>query len=136
LEEFVSSDQRLAYYNEVLKINQILAHTIYLDVVPLSVDENGVLEEQRSREFLCYAIKTRRLDSENTLMEYLNNNWYIDTKFVEMLAQKIALFHQSGDTVINTFKVGSLKRHNQETARIKYFVEDLIGKEHISTILS
>lgn len=113
--DFTSLEKRKFYCEEELRLNRRLAPSIYLDVTPITRNEQGEFSLNGSQEVVDYAVRMKRLPQEVMLKNLLSRG-DADAKVMDAVAKKIARFHQEAETGGAIDQMGSIQtiRHNHE----------------------
>jgi aminoglycoside phosphotransferase family enzyme/predicted kinase len=93
--DFSTLEKRKHDCEEEVRLNRRLAPTVYLGVVPITKDENG-LHVEGNGEPVEWAVKMERLPEEASLAERLKTG-ETDQNILNTLAERIAKFHLHAD---------------------------------------
>ncbi|MEN6622777.1 MAG: AAA family ATPase [Smithella sp.] len=113
--DFTTLEKRKFYCEEELRLNKRLAPSIYLEVIPLSLNTDNKLVLGNHGEIIDYAVLMKKLPTDGMLRTLLIND-EADKKVMDAIAQKIAIFHQTAETGGCIDEMGSVAviRHNHE----------------------
>jgi uncharacterized protein len=113
--DFTTLEQRKFYCEEELRLNKRLAPTIYLDVVPLTQDNQGHLSISGNQHVVEYAVRMKKMPLDK-MLKILLAKGQVDEKILDAMAGKIASFHKAAQTGGSIDEMGSIKtiRHNTE----------------------
>src|SRR5262245_51171659 len=90
--DFSTLAQRRAACEAELEINRIFAPGLYLRVIPITREKNGVLQLAGCGESVEWAVEMRRFDETKTL-DHLADDNAIDLALADKLARAIAATH-------------------------------------------
>lgn len=102
---FSTLEKRKFYCHEEVRLNQLLAPEIYLEVVHIT----GTLENPSINgegHIIEYAIKMREFPQANLFSELLKNN-KLTSKRIDELAKTVAMFHQATPAAIADSRFGT-----------------------------
>lgn len=91
--DFSSLEKRHHFCHEEIRLNQRLAPSLYLDVLPLCAQSSG-LRLGGEGVVVDYAVKMKQFDS-GSLLDQLVVSGNFDLKMTEQIAIKMATFHTS-----------------------------------------
>lgn len=113
--DFTTLERRKFYCEEELRLNKRLAPSIYLDVIPLSLDENNKIVPGGNGHIIDYAVKMKKLPADR-MLKILLINGEADKEVMDGIARKIAAFHKNAETGGRIDEMGSIAiiRHNHE----------------------
>ena len=113
--DFTTLEKRKFYCEEELRLNRRLAPSIYLDVIPISEDDHGRLTPGTAGKVVEYAVYMKKLPLDRMLKVLLAEG-RADAQTLDLVAAKIAAFHQSAQTGGSIDEMGSIQtiRHNQD----------------------
>ncbi len=113
--DFTSLDKRRHYCLKELQLNRRLAPDIYLEVLPISLNDKGSYLLGSEENVVEYAVKMKKLPEENILKK-LCSEGKIDISIMDAVARKVVSFHQLAATGGEIDKIGSLETiiHNHE----------------------
>lgn len=124
--DFTTLTKRKFYCEEELRLNRRLAPTIYLDVVPISLDDSGSLSLGATDNVVEYAVYMKKL-SLDKMLKILLAQGKADERTMDAVAGKIARFHAAAQTGGAIDEMGSEKiiRHNHEEnfAQVAPFID-------------
>lgn len=93
--DFSSLERRRYFCEQEVRLNRRLAADVYLGVVPVVQSGERVRLEGQG-EIVEWAVKMERLPAEGTLEHRLESG-QLDNTTIQMLAGKVAAFHQSAE---------------------------------------
>ncbi len=94
--DFSTLAKRRHFCEEEVRLNRRLAPDVYLGVVPINGEPDG-LKLEGTGEVVEWAVKMRRLPDEVTLHQRLRRG-EVDEPLVRELARRIAAFHRAAET--------------------------------------
>ena len=94
--DYSTLEKRKHFCHQEVTLNRRGCPDIYLDVVPIAQEENGIRVEGNG-EPIEYAVKMRQLPQETT-MEYLLAHNQVSSQMVERVARRVAEFHRKAET--------------------------------------
>ncbi|HPV50166.1 MAG TPA: AAA family ATPase [Smithellaceae bacterium] len=105
--DFTTLEKRKFYCDEELRLNRRLAPSIYLDVVAITVGQDGRAGLGGGGEIVEYAVHMKKLPQDRMLKTLLAEKRMPD-KTMDTLAVKIAQFHKTAQTGGPIDEMGSL----------------------------
>lgn len=96
--DFSTLEARYDNCLEELRLNKELADSIYLEVLPLSLDSSGKLNWEGRGKPVDWLVKMKRLEEKNLLNHVLLNK-KIDEARLKKAAKKLSVFYQSREPV-------------------------------------
>lgn len=90
--DFTSLEKRRFYCHEELRLNRRLSPDIYLDVVALYQDADGLPTFHADGPVIEYAVKMRRMPQERMMSRLLEQGEVTEAD-IDAIAKKVALFH-------------------------------------------
>lgn len=113
--DFTTLEKRKFYCEEELRLNRRLAPGIYLDVVFISKNEEGIFVAGEGKTIVDYAVVMKKLPLDKMLKTLLAQG-KADENIMDRIAEKIAIFHKETQTGGNIDEMGNIKtiRHNHE----------------------
>ena len=106
--DFTTLEQRRAACDAEVRLNRRLAPDVYLDVVPITLDETGVHRVTGQGPVVEWAVHMRRLAANRRADELLQAG-LLGVKQIDALATHIALFHEHARCDAETSKHGSVE---------------------------
>ncbi|MBT8480849.1 MAG: AAA family ATPase [Myxococcales bacterium] len=103
--DFTSLEKRRAACDAELRLNRRLAPTVYLDVVPITVDASGLHRIAGEGTTVEWAVRMRRLAIE-TRADVLLRDGRLTPARIDTLAAQIAQFHETARCDSETSKHG------------------------------
>lgn len=91
--DFSTLEARRYDCNEELLLNRRLAPDVYLDVVPLTIDDTGMISVQGHGEIIDWLVKMRRLPAER-MLDFMIRHKTLQEADVRNLAHLLASFYQ------------------------------------------
>ena len=91
--DFSTLEARRSDCNEELRLNRRLAPDVYLDVVPLTIDDTGMISVQGHGEIIDWLVKMRRLPAER-MLDFTIKHKTLQEADVRDLAHLLASFYQ------------------------------------------
>ncbi len=91
--DFTTLDKRYFYCNEELRLNRRLSPDIYLDVVPLYQNNEGMFSFSESGNLAEYAVKMKRMPEERMMSRLLDQGKVTESE-IDIIASKVAMFHK------------------------------------------
>ena len=124
--DYSTLEKRKLFCKREVELNRRLCSYIYLGVVPISMI-NGDVEIENSSNIVEYAVKMRRIDDKNLLINRLKD---IEGEEIEMIAKKIAYFHKNARKTPEYGKLEIMKFNTDENfEQVKPFVGKTISEE-------
>ncbi len=117
--DFTSLEKRRFFCHEELRLNRRLSPDIYLDVVALYLDADGVLSFKADGPAVEYAVKMRRMPQER-MMALLLEQGGVTEADIDAIAKKVARFHAEaarGDSIALFGTVEAIKSNWLENLR-------------------
>lgn len=113
--DFTTIEKRKYYCDAELRLNQRLAHDIYLDVVPICEDDSGMLHLTKGDTIVDYAVMMKKIPEDRMLYRLLAEG-LVEQSVMDAVARKISLFHRQAATGGNIDRIGGFDtiRHNHE----------------------
>lgn len=102
---FSTLEKRKFYCHEEVRLNQLLAPDIYLEVVSIHGDVENPNFRKEGAVFE-YAIKMREFPQANLFSELLKNNQLV-SNHIDQLAKTIAMFHQTTPAATTDLRFGT-----------------------------
>ncbi|SJZ50558.1 hypothetical protein SAMN02745119_00805 [Trichlorobacter thiogenes] len=94
--DFTSLEKRRFYCHEELRLNRRLSPDIYLDLVALYLDADGMLSFQADGPVVEYAVKMLRMPQER-MMSCLLEQGGVTEADIDAIAKKVARFHAESE---------------------------------------
>ncbi|UCG76660.1 MAG: AAA family ATPase [Gemmatimonadota bacterium] len=138
--DFTTLEKRRHFCDEEVRLNRRLAPGVYLDVVPITVEEDGLRLGGGGR-IVEYAVQMRRLPPEATFLSWLGRG-ELERTHLERLADRVAAFHGNARSSAEVSRYGRFDvvsgnaRENLEQSRPH--VGETISRpvfDRISTVL-
>ncbi len=98
--DFSTLEKRRHFCEAELQLNKRLAPALYLNVVPITGDENKATING-SGEVIEYALKMREFPQDHQLDKVLEAG-KLKLKHMSILANKVAMFHQKSESIKNS----------------------------------
>jgi len=137
--DFTSLDKRHHYCLKELELNKRLAPDIYLEVLPVSRDEDGNYLLGSEKNIVEYALKMRKLPEERMLKRLLAEG-KADISLMDDVARKVASFHKKAATGGEIDKMGGpetiLRNHEENFAQTAPYVDVIIQRHKYDFIKS
>lgn len=113
--DFTSLEKRKFYCEEELRLNKRLAPSVYIDVLPLSLNAGGKITWGSGENIIDYAVRMKKLPQEKMLKTLLARG-LAGEKTMDAVARKIAAFHRTAETGGRIDAMGGIDtiRHNHE----------------------
>jgi uncharacterized protein len=132
--DFTSLEKRRFFCHEELRLNRRLSPDIYLDVVALYLDADGVLSFKADGPAVEYAVKMRRMPQERMMSLLLEHGGVTETD-IDAIAKKVARFHAEaarGDGIALFGTVEAIRSNWLENLRqtVPYCGRTLSEQEH------
>ncbi|MEQ8810694.1 MAG: phosphotransferase [Imperialibacter sp.] len=99
---------------------------IYLKVVPISKKENQWLVDSDEGTVVDYAVLMKRMDTSKRMDKYLHNN-NVDEGRIQLLAKKVAQFHQEADVIDTPFGMSEARNTFNDIAFSKKYITTHLG---------
>ncbi|MGB3533898.1 MAG: AAA family ATPase [Microcoleaceae cyanobacterium] len=111
--DFSTIEKRQYFCNQELRMNQALAPNLYLEVLPITQQNNKFSFGNDSNHIVEYALKMRQFPQEDLLINRFKNN-QITLQQIEELGQVVAKFHLAAPTNDDILKLGQVEniRHS------------------------
>jgi len=124
--DFSSLEARKALCFKEAALNRRLAHHVYIDVVPVHV-ENGYFGLGESRgKIIDYAIKMKRLDN-NKQMDILLNESQVNQSHIDAIINQLITFHYHADIVYGTSNIPQKVEDFEDVLQIEEFLKNHFG---------
>ncbi|MFC2068320.1 AAA family ATPase [Chloroflexota bacterium] len=123
--DYTTLDRRQLYCQREVELNKRLCPGVYLGVVPVTHDDDGILIEGKGR-VIEYAVKMRRLPRE-AMMDVLLAQNQVSLPMVETIAHKLVEFHQQAETSTAISAFGKLNNITQNTEENFNQTEKYVG---------
>ena len=94
--DFTTLEKRRLYCHEELRLNRRLSPDIYLEVVTLYLDADGMLSFQADGPVVEYAVKMIRMPQERMMSRLLEQGGVTETD-IDAIAKKVARFHAEAE---------------------------------------
>ncbi len=134
--DFTTLEKRRFFCNQEILLNRRLCPDMYLDVVEIK-EKNGVIGIDGDGDTVEYAVKMKRLPSEN-MMDIMLKKGSVTDKMIERIAGVIAEFHKKADTnpYISHFGgISAIKQNTDENfSQTMPFIGKTIGIERYERI--
>jgi aminoglycoside phosphotransferase family enzyme len=91
--DFTTLEARRHYCHEELRLNQRLADGVYLDVVPLSITEQGAMQLEAAGQPVEWLVKMRRLDRER-MLDHLIRSRTLKTGELQAMGERLSAFYR------------------------------------------
>ena len=113
--DFTTLEKRKFYCEEELRLNRRLAPGIYLHVIPLSKNDEGIFVAGEGKTIVDYAVVMKKLPLDKMLKTLLAQG-KTDENIMDKIAAKIAAFHKEAQTGGYIDEMGDIQtiRHNHE----------------------
>lgn len=95
--DYTTLAQRQYFCEEEVRLNRRLAEDVYLGVVPITRDDDGVIRVRGDGETIEYAVEMKRLPVDGMLASVLERG-EIDNRVLEAIAELLVRFHEQCDT--------------------------------------
>lgn len=106
--DFSTPEKRKYFIEREYRLNKEISPEIYLEVVPISVD-NGRINLENKGEIIEYALKMKEMPQETIMKNLLEKN-AVSLKDVYSLVKKIADFHKNAESSEETKKHGGFEK--------------------------
>lgn len=126
--DFTSLEKRQHYCHQELKLNKRLAPDIYLNVVPISYNNDLYLFNNES-SVVEYAIKMKQFNPNALINKLLTEN-KITLNHIEKIAHKVAHFHQQIDIADTTKPYGSVEQVHKPIEQNFTILEPILSDKH------
>lgn len=134
--DFSTLEKRRHYCEKELELNKRLSPDVYLEVLPITLD-NGTVAIGRQGVAIEYAVKMRRIPMENLMIRLLREN-RLSREMVENVARKVAMFHKEAASSKEIDRFGSVEvirtNTNENFAQTEKYVGKTITKPQFDTI--
>jgi len=124
--DFTTTEKRRAACYSELRLNRRLAPDVYLDVLPITVDESGLHEIASQGEVVDWAVQMRRLPVQRRADELLKAGLLTPGQ-IDALAAHIARFHEGVRCDSETSKHGAVETIRQNVRENFEQTRDSIG---------
>ncbi|MCI5083281.1 MAG: phosphotransferase [Saprospiraceae bacterium] len=125
--DFSTLEQRKHFCEEELQLNQRLAPSLYLAVVPLKKYGGKLKIDGRQGALLDYAIKMKRMPDHGR-MDKLINNQQVNISRLEQLADRLAYFHQAAEPLFGQVDLGEMQKDVEDLESVQQIMQDLRGE--------
>lgn len=131
--DFTQIPQRLKFCEKELKLNQRTAKELYLEVIPLYLNEGQIsLKPNSNNSVIDCILKMRQFDPNNVLSHYLQKH-NLQRSQISALAHQIADLHMNSTVVDMTSEFGepeiALKPMMDNFPSLKRFISTLTNSE-------
>ncbi len=124
--DYSTLEKRKLFCEREVELNRRLCSYIYLGVVPISM-VNGDPQIENSSNVVEYAVKMRRIDDKNLLINRLND---IKDEEIRSIARKIACFHKNARKTPEYGRIEVMKFNTDENfEQVKPFIGKTISAE-------
>lgn len=106
--DFTTLEKRKFYCHEELRLNRRLAPETYIEVIPISKDEQGLFAFGEGEHIVDYAVRMKRLPGEKMLKVILAKG-LIKKDVMDDIAKKVAAFHKEAATGGKIDEIGGLE---------------------------
>ncbi len=134
--DFSTLDKRHLFCQEEVRLNQRLAPSIYLEVVPISMHANTFKINDDSN-IVEYAVKMRQFPQQN-LLDALLKNQKLTVNHIDKLTDQIAEFHTNLTPCASNQSIGSAKKvfepMQQNFEQIRPLLDSNEDKQHIEQL--
>ena len=129
---FSSLDKRRFYCERELLLNSRLSD-IYLDVIPIKSDGNRLFIGMEQGKILDYAVRMKKLQTAKQ-MNHLLRSKRIRRAQINVIAKKIAQFHQDTDIIYTPFNKSRARiAFNDILSNVKW-VKDNLGNDYADLV--
>lgn len=120
--DFRTLDARHWNCKEEVRLNHRLAPEVYLDVVPLVIDDKGHLQLNGKGEIVDWLVKMRRLPA-TLMLDYLIHHQSVDEQDIRKFALKLATFYHNAEPIPITEEAYRQRLQNDILANQKELLE-------------
>lgn len=131
--DFSTLEKRKYYCEQELFLNQRLAKDIYLEVVPIRLNEAIPFVDGEKGEVIDYAVKMKRLDNEREMTTLLKAG-KVTKNHLFQLADQLATFHAFTDASTEAPDIKVMQKDFAGIVQIKDFVRREIGEKAANNI--
>ncbi len=128
--DFTTLEKRKFFCEEEIRLNRRLAPSVYLEVVPLSRNQQGTLV-RGEENIVEYAVKMRRLPDDRMLKTLLRAN-PADLEPIAPIARTVAAFHkeaQTGGRIDEGGSLAAIRKNTEENFdETKKFIDVTIAR--------
>jgi aminoglycoside phosphotransferase family enzyme/predicted kinase len=123
--DFTTLEKRKYYCGEELRLNKRLAPSIYLDIIPISINEQNKIILGLSKNIIDYAVLMKKLPMDR-MLKILLNKGEADQNVMDAIAEKIAAFHQVAETGGPINEIGGIDtishNHDENFAQTQKYI--------------
>jgi aminoglycoside phosphotransferase family enzyme/predicted kinase len=134
--DFSTLEKRLHFCREEVRLNRRLAPGVYLDVVSITSDKEGI-SIGGGGEVIEYAVKMKRLPEETMLEEMLKTET-VTSEIIERVAEAVASFHKKAESnaEISSFGRPEMVKNNTDEnfAQTRNYIGRTITKKQYGDI--
>ncbi len=132
--DFSTLEKRYHYCLRELKLNQRLAPSIYLAVVPIRVNAGGIPElDGPEGQVIDYAVKMKRLDRRYQ-MDVLLTKEQVTKSQMQQLADQLAHFHAHADRVDTPFDMDQMQSDFADIRQLNPLIAASFGQKAVEVI--
>jgi len=135
--DFTTLERRKYYCEEEVRLNRRLAPTVYLEVVPITVNKEGVIALKGEGEVVEYAVRMKRLPEERMLRKLIEAHDF-DPDIFTALAQRVGDFHRQAATGGDIDAMGDPQviryNHEENFTQTQPYLGRTITEEQYQTI--
>ncbi len=131
--DFSSLEKRKKYCEKELRLNQRFSK-IYLDVLPITKEDNSWCLEKGEGEIKDYAVLMERMISSKRMDKMLRKN-KVGMESMQALAKEVAYFHQKAEVIHSTFDLDKARYLFNDISGIEDFIEEELGTDQKKIIL-
>lgn len=126
--DFSTLNKRKYYCEKELELNQRLAKSMYLEVVPVKISGENIFIENGEGEMIDFAVKMRRMDQYRQ-MDLLLLKDEVKESDVIRVADQLAKFHKKALKIDAPLSVDSLHEDFIDILKIEQFVKKELGND-------
>lgn len=134
--DFTTLEKRRFFCEQEVVLNKRLCPDMYLGVVEIK-EKHGIIKIEGDGNAIEYAVKMKRLPSEN-MMDRMLKNGAVTNEMIDRMAKLIAGFHKKAETnnYISEFgKISAIKHNTDENfSQTELFIGKTINKEKYDRI--
>ncbi|HIJ58323.1 MAG TPA: phosphotransferase [Deltaproteobacteria bacterium] len=135
--DFSTLEKRKYFCNREVELNRRLSKGIYLDVVPVTMDEGKYTLKRTSGEAVEYAVRMKRIPDER-LMKSLFRRDKITENHLKRIAEVLSGFHSAALRTTEIDEFGEPERFKVNTdenfEQVEKYVWVTIPEEHFQSI--
>ncbi len=125
--DFSTLDKRKYYCEKELMLNQRLSKDIYLNVLPIQVNQGHISIGAGNGKTEDYAVQMKRLQA-NKLMQILLEKNQVVERDIKKIALKIAGFHQEATSIKTDFDQAIVINKFNDIKQVKPFMQERFGE--------